>query len=279
MIISNSVFQALHYSTLLAFVIFSLTLILYVFAQQFRMSELMGNFAKRRGLRKSGLADPILETKEEKWRRIHSSVKLITFISMFACLLSYPIFLFYLQAQSWPISANPMEWGVIGDFFGGILNPILAFSSFVALLYTIQIQSEELRLTKDELKRSADAHEKTEENLREQIKAGKRQAEIGYFHEVLFDINQRLDKKISEEFVVGKTPNGSIKFTYMKILRGQFSIIVTDKSYFRGREDYQQLEANNFMIVDTRFEVGTLLARMAMLLAEYTDKYGETAVL
>lgn len=40
-----------------------------------------------------------------------------------------------------PISKDPQHWGQMGDFFGGMLNPILAFASFLALLYTIRIQS------------------------------------------------------------------------------------------------------------------------------------------
>lgn len=61
--------------------------------------------------------------------------------------------------RNWPINPDPMEWGVIGDFFGGMLNPILAFASFIALLYTIRIQSEELRLTRDELSKSVVAQQ------------------------------------------------------------------------------------------------------------------------
>lgn len=54
-------------------------------------------------------------------------------------------------------SPEPEQWGQMGDFFGGMLNPILAFASFIALLYTIRIQSEELRLTREEFKNSVDA--------------------------------------------------------------------------------------------------------------------------
>lgn len=39
--------------------------------------------------------------------------------------------------------------GQMGDFFGGMLNPILAFASFIALLYTIRIQSKQIREAKE----------------------------------------------------------------------------------------------------------------------------------
>ena len=58
-------------------------------------------------------------------------------------------------------------YGAMGDYFGGILNPIFAFLSFMALLFTIYLQSDELRasrkeleLSKEAMKRSASAQEK-----------------------------------------------------------------------------------------------------------------------
>lgn len=49
------------------------------------------------------------------------------------------------------LSGDPAEWGLVGDFFGGLLNPILAFVSFMALLYTINLQSRQLDISKLEL--------------------------------------------------------------------------------------------------------------------------------
>lgn len=46
------------------------------------------------------------------------------------------------------------EWG---DFFGGVLNPILTFLTFMGLLITIVLQQKELRESKNEFKKSADA--------------------------------------------------------------------------------------------------------------------------
>lgn len=49
------------------------------------------------------------------------------------------------------------EWGVFGDFFGGVLNPIFGFASFLALLATIFYQAKELNASTKELKNSATA--------------------------------------------------------------------------------------------------------------------------
>jgi hypothetical protein len=40
--------------------------------------------------------------------------------------------------------------GQIGDFFGGVLNPLLSFMALIAVLFTIKMQSEELKEAKEE---------------------------------------------------------------------------------------------------------------------------------
>jgi uncharacterized membrane protein len=49
------------------------------------------------------------------------------------------------------------EFGQIGDFFGGVLNPFFGFISIIALLLTIFYQARELKLSTDELRNSANA--------------------------------------------------------------------------------------------------------------------------
>lgn len=67
------------------------------------------------------------------------------------------------------------EMGQWGDFFGGMLNPFMSFFAFMGLLFTIFLQRQELALSRDELaltrielKRSSDALELQNENLRKQ---------------------------------------------------------------------------------------------------------------
>jgi len=56
---------------------------------------------------------------------------------------------------------SPIEdsvgFGSFGDFFGGMLNPILTFLTFMGLLITIILQQKELRLTRSEIKTSSKA--------------------------------------------------------------------------------------------------------------------------
>jgi len=95
-------------------------------------------------------------------------------------------------------------FGQVDDFFGGMLNPVLAFASFIALLYTIRIQSEELRLSTEELKKSASAAEKSalleERNVEQQKTNIERQFEIAKYQEWMGMARDKLNKINSSVF-------------------------------------------------------------------------------
>ncbi|MUT69976.1 putative phage abortive infection protein [Stutzerimonas frequens] len=66
------------------------------------------------------------------------------------------------------LTIGTSSFGEWGDFFGGVLNPILTFLTFMGLLITIVIQQTELRESRSELKRSADALAEQAKNLNKQ---------------------------------------------------------------------------------------------------------------
>ena len=57
------------------------------------------------------------------------------------------------------------NFGQWGDFFGGILNPILTFLTFIGLMITIILQQIELKESKKEFARTADALSKQEKHM------------------------------------------------------------------------------------------------------------------
>lgn len=69
------------------------------------------------------------------------------------------------------IDAEKTLFGIFGDTFGGILNPILTFITFIAVLAGLYLQQEELKATREELSRSATAQEKNLEKIDAQINA------------------------------------------------------------------------------------------------------------
>lgn len=76
-------------------------------------------------------------------------------------LISFGLFAFFcivsvfgvysISFKDFSFIADTEKFGQFGDFIGGTLNPILAFLSFMALLYTIKIQIDELKLSREEL--------------------------------------------------------------------------------------------------------------------------------
>ena len=50
-------------------------------------------------------------------------------LGVLACMLTIFIYVYYFKDKE--ISATPEAWGQLGDFFGGVLNPWLAFITFV----------------------------------------------------------------------------------------------------------------------------------------------------
>ena len=81
------------------------------------------------------------------------------------------LFSFVLKFGVTP-SADQGAWGQFGDFVGGILNPLFSIIGLLALLYTIVLQSEELRRSTRELKSSAKALKRqNRHNARQQFDA------------------------------------------------------------------------------------------------------------
>jgi hypothetical protein len=59
--------------------------------------------------------------------------------------------------QGAPLATATGPWGEFGDFLGGVLNPIIAFMSLMAILATVSLQVRELRLSSRELRNSSQA--------------------------------------------------------------------------------------------------------------------------
>lgn len=79
---------------------------------------------------------------------------------LFAVWMIAAVALFY---SSWffvhggRISDRPDDWGTFGDFFGGVVNPLIAFMAFYWLTVSVRLQKEELAETRAELAKSSAA--------------------------------------------------------------------------------------------------------------------------
>jgi hypothetical protein len=69
-------------------------------------------------------------------------------------------FVWFFIINEMELSIDPSYWGTFGDFFGGILNPIIAFCAFFWLAKSIRIQKQELEETRETLKESGKTQKK-----------------------------------------------------------------------------------------------------------------------
>lgn len=104
---------------------------------------------------------------------------------------------FVLRFWDVGFSTSSEHWGQFGDYIGGLLNPVFSFAALVALLWTIRLQSAELRLsrkelelTRSELESSTKAlvnQEKTQDNQYKQMR-------IESFESTFFKLISQLDE-------------------------------------------------------------------------------------
>lgn len=69
--------------------------------------------------------------------------KLVSTFLCFGAVLILGVFLFYVINFSGALSTSQEKWGQFGDYFGGVLNPILSFCALLGLLFTLQSQQRE----------------------------------------------------------------------------------------------------------------------------------------
>lgn len=112
------------------------------------------------------------------------------------------IYKFYLafDGNMFPSGTQRDDWGTFGDYFGGTLNPIFGFASFIALLATIIYQGKELKLSRTELELTRTELASSATALKNQNKA----IELQSFEQTFFSwllSYQELLKAIEDENV------------------------------------------------------------------------------
>ena len=154
---------------------------------------------------------------KKAWREIH----LLELIAVFLLVCTAAFYIktyvdFESNYLSWLDSMQDGEGmsraealGLSGDFLGGVLNPILSFFSFLALLVTLRLQRRELTATMDELKKSTVAAESNVRLFTEQIRAQRLDAFENTFFSLLKLHNSTFETINEDHAPVGDGPGGS----------------------------------------------------------------------
>jgi hypothetical protein len=116
---------------------------------------------------------------------------LISF-GLFALFCIVSVFGVYsISFKDFSFVADTEKFGQFGDFVGGTLNPILAFLSFMALLYTIKIQMDELKLSREELeatRKELEASRIAQQEQSESLKLQNEATKLQIFENTLFKL-------------------------------------------------------------------------------------------
>jgi hypothetical protein len=64
------------------------------------------------------------------------------------------------------ISNDPSDWGTLGDYFGGVMNPVVSFATLVVAFAVWKQQREELKATKEALEEQAKTAEQQRQEQR-----------------------------------------------------------------------------------------------------------------
>ena len=117
------------------------------------------------------------DDEQEPWlsRNLTKVLAVIVFFAVFAATISAAIYYYHLGGLKIS-NVEPAGWGQMGDYFGGMLNPVFGFLTILAIVITLIQQSRELKLSREELELSRTELKNSAEALRGQNKAIERQS-------------------------------------------------------------------------------------------------------
>jgi len=133
--------------------------------------------------------------------RVVDALSVIILFGAFAFGIYYAYIIYCMYIENFftfePVGEQREAWGQMGDFFGGMLNPVFSFIGVIFLFYTIFQNRQELILTRKELKNSGEA-------LRDQAATLKKQKFEDTFFALLGQLSD-FSGNITKEYDRGET--------------------------------------------------------------------------
>jgi hypothetical protein len=118
-------------------------------------------------------------------------IRLILLACLALALAILPLFA-YIGTFGAQWSTSQEVWGQFGDFFGGFLNPLFALLAFVAVLFNLHLQSQQLEVAREEFRNAAKATQAQIDALREQ--AGRQELVA-----IIRSLSNTIDEVLNEE--------------------------------------------------------------------------------
>ncbi|UOO92690.1 putative phage abortive infection protein [Vitreoscilla stercoraria] len=123
---------------------------------------------------------------------------------------------YFLHFGGYEIQKEAASWGAMGDYFGGILNPLIAGCALYVLIKSFKVQKQELKEARDELAKASEAQQLQAQLTQKQIEQVDRQNFESLFLRLLENTEKPL--KLFEFKRHGPSSKGgvSVRTTYGK---------------------------------------------------------------
>ncbi|NYB31532.1 hypothetical protein [Pantoea agglomerans] len=153
-------------------------------------------------------------------------------IFLFSCCLLFVIGFYLINFRESKISSNPSDWGVLGDYFGGVLNPLISLFTLIFLVKTYLTQKQEIQLNEVSSKEQRELLERTS---KEQKDISLKTAQI-----------QLLNTKISACYELIAVYRGEMEGTTLAMSSNRAFISIHGVEYY---SDAKQIEYRNHLAV------------------------------
>ncbi|QSX28721.1 hypothetical protein JYB88_10530 [Shewanella cyperi] len=90
----------------------------------------------------------------------------------------------YFRQFNGPLG-NQGDFGTFGDFFGGVLNPILGFATVGLLIWSLKVQIHELNATREEIARTAEETSLSRMSMQAQVDHLRQEANLNEIRNVI----------------------------------------------------------------------------------------------
>lgn len=75
----------------------------------------------------------------------------LMWIGTLPALVVYGFYIYNFGPGQWlKLSHDPADWGVFGDYVGGLLNPLFSFLAFIGVIITVVLQAKQLDVVREQ---------------------------------------------------------------------------------------------------------------------------------
>ncbi|NVK33952.1 MAG: hypothetical protein HWE23_05695 [Rhodobacteraceae bacterium] len=149
------------------------------------------------------------EAKSEQQSEQSTIINWLPIIAVVAMFITISIYLFTFSAQE--LSLNTGVWGAFGDYYQGLLNPLIQLLLLIAVVRTYKLQRKELADTKKAFK--------------DQLKVESYRAEVEEVYKAIEIIQSKLDEAFTTvEFTIETSSSTKYKPSNFSSIFGNYKI-------------------------------------------------------